>query len=163
MQTKRYLILALILLLASALVAETVAVGVRPVESIEFSDRLAELVEQGAMDYLFGSGHIVFDLSVDPSNQFYSYLSLDQSRRGGAAVTILMDVTFGTVVGKGVIADSIQMTVLDAVSEEILHEGLIASTAVEDFDQLDAETIAERVGGIAARNAVDSMIERRAE
>lgn len=163
MHTKRYLILALVLLLAAAVTAETVAVGVRPVESVEFSDRLSELVEQGAMDYLFGSGHIVFDLSVDPSNQFYSYLSLDQSRRGGAAVTILMDVAFDTVVGKGVITESIELTVLDAVSEEILHEGFVSSAAVEDFDQLDAETIAERVGGIAARSAVDSMYERRSE
>ncbi|MFP4375915.1 MAG: hypothetical protein ACLFP4_02625 [Spirochaetales bacterium] len=163
MHTKRYLILAFLLSLASVLVAETVAVGVRPVENVEFSDRLSDLVEQGAMDYLFGSGHIVFDLSVDPSNQFYSYLALDQSRRGGAAVTILMDVNFDTVAGKGVIAESIELIVLDAISEEILHEGIVSSTVVEDYERLDAETLAERVGGIAARDAVDSIFERRPE
>jgi hypothetical protein len=145
------------------LFAETVAIGVRPDQSVESAGVLTDLVEQGAMDYMFGSGHIVFDLSVDPTNQFYAYLALDQSRRGGARVTVLMDVSFDTVHGKGLLTDAVEFSVLDALSEDVIFEGIVSARDIEDFDDLDPIAIAERVGGLVAHRASESMHKRRSE
>lgn len=157
MKLRRYILALLLVGLAAGAPAVTLSVGVRQITEHEQAALMVELVEQGVMETMFQSGHIVFDLSVDPAAEFYTYLAMDQSRRGGAGYTVLFDVSFAVSERKGLYPEEIAILLLDADEEEQLFAGTVSSRSVDGFSELDARALAEAIGEAAAGLVVDHL------
>jgi hypothetical protein len=149
-------LLVCVLLVAPSLAAETMAVSVRHQSERESAPQLAELVEQGAMEHLFSSGNIVFDLDLDDADEAYRFRAIDQARTGGASSVIVLELTFRSAGAKGLIPERVTVTVLDVASEEELGERTLYAEQLEGFAEMTATVIADRLGGWAARIALES-------
>ena len=152
-------IVGLVLFLAplAPLAAETIAVSVRNRNEEEAAPLLAGRVEQGAMDYLFGAGHIVFNLDLDPSAEFYHALAIDQARIGGAAFLVVAEIEFTVAVGQGLVPDRVQVVVIDLEAEDEIDRFALRTEDLERSGELSADTIADRLGGRASELATESM------
>lgn len=156
MKRRRYA-LTLLVLAAMGAHAATLSVGVRQVSEHEQGALLIELVEQGAMDAMFQNGHIVFDLSVDPAAEFYTYLAMDQARRGGAAYAVLFDVSFEVSETRGLLPATVAILLFDAEDEQELYAGTFAASSIESFAELDSRALAEAIGTAVAELVVESL------
>jgi len=156
---KRCPSIALIFLIAvsAGLSAETMAIGVRQITPQEQAGQLIELIEQGAMEAMFQSGHIVFDLDIDPAAEFYSYIAMDQSVRGGAGYTVLLDVAFAVNGVKGLYPQRILLSVFDAENQLAVHTSELDARSVDDFPKIDSLALAEVIGGEAARVVSEAL------
>lgn len=157
MNLRRTILTLTLVLAAAGAQAATLSVGVRQISEHEQGALLLELVEQGAMDAMFQNGHIVFDLSVDPSAEFYTYLAMDQARRGGAAYAVLFDVSFAVSERRGLYPASVSIRLLNADDEEELLSGTVTAESIERFTDLDSRALAEAVGGAAAEIVVERL------
>jgi hypothetical protein len=145
------------LVLLSPLSAETIAIAVRQRSERESAPGLAESVEQGAMELLFGSGHIVFDLDLDPEADLYLYRAISEALIGGASYLVLVDLEFRVSDERGLEPDRLRVTTVDAQTDERLGQESLSAGALEQYEELDAETIADRLGGQAAEVAIESI------
>lgn len=145
------------LIVLSPLFGETIAVSVRQRSEHEQGPFLAAQVEQGAMDYLFAAGHIVFDLDIDPFEDVYTYRAIDQALAGGAAYVVVLDLSFVPVAERELAPEAVGIAVLDVTSEEELENDEIRAEQLENIDELQPQTIADRLGALAAGSAVEAI------
>lgn len=139
------------------LAGETIAVSVRQRTEHEQAPALAAQVEQGAMDYLFGAGHIVFDLDIDPNDEVYTYRAIDQALAGGAAFVVVLDLTFATAPEAELAPDAVEVAVLDVATEDELAHRSFRAADLESIAELTPQTIADRLGGLAAGGALEAI------
>lgn len=158
MNRKRHLMSVLLaFVLLTPATAETIAVSVRQRAEQEAAPLLADFVEQGAMEYLFSEGHIVFDLVVDPDDEVYNFRAIDDALLGGARFVVVIDVSFQGDTAREFAPEHVIVRVLDADAEEQLLEEWLLASDLERGGELDAQTIADRLGALAARRALDAI------
>ena len=151
------------LVVLAPLAGETIAVSVRQRSEHEQGPLLAAQVEQGAMDHFFGAGHIVFDLDIDPNDEVYTYRAIDQALSGGAAYVVVLDMTFMTAAERELAPDTVDLAVLDVVSEDELARRAFSASDLERFAELTPQTIADRLGALAAGSALEAIAGGNAE
>lgn len=145
------------LVVLSPLAGETIAVAVRQRSEHEQGPVLAARVEQGAMDRFFAEGHIVFDLDLDPEDEAYTYRAIDEALAGGAAFVVVLEARFVSVTRRELVPDTVEVAVLDVVTEEELARRVFRSADLENTAELTPETIADRLGGLAAGDALEAI------
>lgn len=158
MNRKRHLMsLLLAFVLLAPATAETIAVSVRQRTDEEAGRLLADFVEQGAMDHLFGEGHIVFDLVIDPNDEVYNFRAIDDALLGGARFVVVIDVAFAGDTAREFAPEYVVVRVLDSDAEEQLLEERLPAGDLERAAELDPQTIAGRLGTLAARRALEAL------
>ncbi len=146
--------------LLSAAWAETIAVAVSYRDAEDRAHALGLLVEQGAMEYLFQQGHIVFNVEVDREDDQYTYRAIDVAREGGAVYLFILDVEWDQVTTSGLIPHSLLTRVMGVIAEEEIGRHTLEAASFDRFGEMSAQKLAERIGGAAAEAALDDMRER---
>jgi hypothetical protein len=148
----RLVILLALLFVASTLPGDTVALGVLA-EHVEEVHQLTEAVESGGMDVLFDAGHVVFDITLDPDDD-YRYRAVEIAESGGADYLLLFHVEFMVQAGRRVVPVEGSVEVL------MRHEDIddpIAVVAVSELPhsaELDPLTLSEALGRELAGRAL---------
>ncbi|MFP4114015.1 MAG: hypothetical protein ACOC2Y_03330 [Spirochaetota bacterium] len=153
---KRFRVGALLLLgfvVLSPVAAETVSISVRQQAEQEEAPVLADFVEQGAMEHLFTTGHVVFDLEIDPADDLYLYRAIGDARTGGASYLVILELAFSATEERGLLPDRIDATMIDLADESVINEATLFADDLDRYAELDAETIAIRLGSLAAEMA----------
>ena len=154
-----YLCLLLLLLSAGAhpVAADTIAIAVRERSDAEEAPLLAELVEQSAMDRLFLSGHIVFDLEINPDDEVFSFHAIDQAQVGGARTVLVIELELDLESGDLQMPGRIIVEYLDAETEERLGAATIDARTIPRHNELPPTLLAERLGDKAAEMALTTL------
>jgi len=155
--TRAVIVVFIGLVVLSPLAGETIAVSVRQRSEHEQSAALAARTEQGAMDRFFSAGHIVFDLDIDPLDEVYTYRAIDQARDGGASFVVVVELSFDAVSARELAPDAVHVAVVDARTEEELAQTAFRSEDLESIAELTPQTIADRLGGLAAESALETI------
>lgn len=150
-------IIACALLVVPSLSAETFAIAVRQQSELEAAPILSDLVEQGAMEYLFGSGHIVFDLDLDPADPVFAFRAIDAAENGGAAYVVLLELVFTNGGTRDTLPDRVEVIILSVQTEEELGNRTLHAEQLERYNEMTPDTVAVRLGAWAARIALESM------
>jgi hypothetical protein len=147
------------LVIGQAAFADTVAIAVRPTGVVAESVEAAEFVEYGAMDTYFFSGHIVFDLTVDPTDELYSYRAVAEARLGGADYVVVFDVEFIAEPGRGVVPTEGRYEIirLDGTRDE--STDVVVVSTLPGSEDLDAAGLAEALGRELAAQAIERVQE----
>ncbi|MFO7781169.1 MAG: hypothetical protein R6W94_06025 [Spirochaetia bacterium] len=151
------LILILSMAIISPVTAETIAISVRQQSDEDEAPVLAARAEQGAMELLFGAGHIVFDLDIEPNDDDYLSRAVESARAGGAWYVVILELTFETIGERGFEPDAASVTVVEIDAPHQMDETVIHAGELERDDEMSAVTIADRLGAQAAAFALDSI------
>lgn len=139
--------------------AETIAVAVSYREAEGPAHALGLLVEQGAMEYLFQAGYIVFNVEVDPEDDVYAYHAVDVARDGGASYLVILEVGWDQVSTRGLLPRTLLMRVIGVASEEEIGRRTLDAASFDRSGEMSPQAMAERIGGAAAEAALDGMRE----
>ena len=137
--------------------AETIAVAVAYHDAEDRALVLGELVEQGAMEYLFQQGHIVFNIDVDPENDHYAYRAIDEAREGGASYLFIIDVAWDVAPARGLLPRRLLVRAIAVTSEEEITRSTLDAASFDRFAEMNARAMAERIGAAGAEAALDGM------
>ena len=158
MRRLQTLILALLLTAGLAPAgATTVAIAIRHHSEQEQAPVLAETVEQGAMEFLFGAGHIVFDQTIDPEDELFHIRSILFAEAGGAEFSFVLELEFHTPSGRGLEPREVTVIVFDVENEQEAGRSTVRAGELDGYSELDALAIAERLGAEAARLALTHL------
>ncbi|MFW5742239.1 MAG: hypothetical protein ACOCW3_01605 [Spirochaetota bacterium] len=156
-RTRAVIVVFIGLVVLSPLAGETIAVAVRERSEHEQSAALAARTEQGAMDRFFSAGHIVFGLDIDPLDEVYTCRAIDRARDGGAGFVVVLELSSAGVSERELVPDAVGVAVVDARTEEELAQGAFRSEDLESIDELTPQTIADRLGVLAAERALETI------
>ncbi len=154
---RRIIILMLFFASLAPAYGDTIAVVVRNRSDAERAPVLAELVEQGAMDYLFASGNIVFDLDIDPADEVFDYRAIDEATLGGANYVVVLDLVFTTIGERELYPAEVELRVLDVDSEEERIRTTILADDLQGETDLTSDTMAGLLGARASEIALEEL------
>ena len=156
-------LIALLLIISATVVgAETLAVAVRLEWAPEEEPATAELlsdVEEGAMDALFARGHIVFDIDEPDTSEDSWYRAIATARSGGATSLIVVDVRFHLVPVRGVLPQLARVAVVDLERAASRPLGEVAADELPGAQRQTAEALSLSVGREAAVRALAEILE----
>ncbi len=157
--TRPYLLLLAVLQLGLAMPASaaTIAIAVRERSEADEAPLLADLVEQAAMDRLFVSGHIVFDLDIDPDDEVFSFRAVDQAEFGGAATVLVIELLLDPDREDLQMPGRLIVEYIDVETEDALGSTTIRADQIPRYQDLPAGQLAERLGDEAARLALATL------
>lgn len=130
--------------------ADTIAVAVRHHSEAERAPALADLVEEGAMDYLFAHGNIVFDLEIDPTDEVFDYRAIDAAGLGGATYVVVLELRFTTLGERGLYPAGVEVRLLEIAGEDELVRATIVADDLQGETDLNPETMADLLGARAS-------------
>ncbi len=149
--------LLLAALVLPALSAETIAIVALNTDERDGAAALVALVEQGAMEYLFQAGHIVFNLPSDVEAPVTVGRAVSEARAGGASFVVVLDVTLEQFGLRGLRPRQAVVTLVDVERGEERDRRVLEAETLDRFHELGPQAIAERLG-TAASAAVAGLI-----
>lgn len=155
MKSRTLLVSILMSTLAVLVHADTVAIAVRERSDAEDAPAIAAMVEQAAMDRFFQSGHIVFDLELDPDDEIFFYRAIAQAEIGGASTVVLINLELDAARSDTAAPGTLTVDYLDATSEEALGSFVILAADIERYREMGVNALAERMGDEAARAVIE--------
>ena len=144
-------------LLPQALSAETIAIAARHTNDHEGADLLVALVEQGAMEYFFQAGHIVFNLPSDPDIPMTVERALDAARAGGASHIVMLDVTLEPHGPRSSTPRKAVVILLEVETGVELERRVFDAATLDRVRELSPQAIAERLGSAASEAVADRI------
>jgi len=154
---RRIVVLMLFFASLAPAFADTIAVAVRHHSEAERAPALANLVEEGAMEYLFANGNIIFDLEIDPTDEVFDYRAIDAAERGGAAYVIVLELAFTTVGERGLYPAEIEVRLLEIDGESERVRATVFADDLQGETDLTSETMADRLGARASAIALEEI------
>ena len=157
------LLLVLLVLYSAPVAAETIAIAIYDTDSLENTAPLLLLFEEGVMDDLFFSGHIVFDLDLDEADgaddAYRTARAIVEARLGGAAYVVLYGVSFRTVQGRGLLPEISTVTVYDVEGGDGIEAGVVSAGDLPRYDQLSPADISLALGSASVQATLDGILE----
>ena len=147
---------------ASAAGAETLAVTVRLAAAPEDEPGITELVadvEEGAMDAMFATGHIVFDIDPVGTSDSSWLGAITTARRGGATSLIVIDVSYALVGERGLLPRDATVMIVDVVQESDRLLDRINALTLAGAESQTAEALSLSLGREAALLALAEIVE----
>ena len=157
---RRACLLVLLGLLAASLPAETIAVAIYDADSHENSAPLLLSLEEGVMDHLFFSGHIVFDLDLLEADDTYrTARAVVEARLGGASYVVLYGVSFREAGGRGLMPEATTITVYNVNGGDGLEAGVVTAATLPRYDELSSADISLALGSASAEMTLEGILE----
>jgi hypothetical protein len=130
--------------------AETIAIVTRHTNDHEGTLLLVALVEQGAMEFFFQAGHIVFNLPFDPDAPMTTDGALEAARDGGASHVVLLDLILEAHGHRGSRPRQAVVILLEVATGAELERVVLDAATLDRVRDPSAQAIAERLGSAAS-------------